>query len=533
MKKTLYSLLLSALALSSLNSCGDDFLDKTPKDSYTADNFYNDPAALKTATAPLYCRAWFDYSNRTALALGSCRANDGYGQWFLPEYSLFTATALHEEVANAWKGCYSVVSMANETIKAIEEKTKGVSEAQKNAAIAECRLMRGLAYFYLVRLWGSVILYEDNTVVVKNPVQPRHKEEDVLKFIIRDFEYASKWLPENAEKGRASSWAAKGLLAKAYLARSGWNNGGVRDQADLDKACELCADVCNNCGLKLYDYANLYKYKHNNNEESLLAVQVVPLGEWGTQNPLLSDLAFSSEVVGGVGAWGSARGTIDILEQYEPGDKIRLKATYMINGAHYDELCIKDGGYTYEGDEAPFKKGVPGGPDDDNDGYVAMMNSPLNIYLLRLADVYLTYGEAALGNKESLSEGEGLEYFNKVRQRAGLRPKSSISFDDVIRERRVEFALEYCNWYDMVSWYRWQPEKMLAYFNNQKRGWVAKKIRRNENGIFDFGPESDWTKVEPAVVITHNNVFLPYPEVDVIQNPLLKDEPQSYNFNEE
>lgn len=533
MKKALYSLLLSALALSSLNSCGDDFLDKTPQDNYTADNFYTDPAALKAATAPLYCRAWFDYS-RSALALGSCRANDCYGQWFLPEYTLFTVTALGEQVASAWQACYSVVTMANETLTAVESRTMGVTEAQKNAAIAECRLMRGIAYFNLLRLWGSVILFEDNSIVVKNPVQPRYKEEDVFKFIIRDLEFAAKWLPESADKGRASSWGAKGMLAKVYLARSGWNNGGTRNQADLDKACALCADVCNNSGLKLYaDYENLYKYKHNNNEESLIAIQWVPLGEWGTQNSLLSDLAFSSEVVGGVGAWGSARGSLDMLEQYEPGDKVRLKATFMINGAHYPYICISEGGYTFKGDDAPFKKGVPGGPDDDNDGYVDAMNSPLNTYLLRLADVYLTYGEAALGNNETLSSGEGLEYFNKVRVRAGLRPKDSITFDDVIRERRVEFSMEYCNWHDMVSWYRWQPEKMLAYFNNQKRGWVPKTIRRAENGIFDFGNEEEWTKIDPPVVITHDNVFLPYPEKDVIQNPLLKAEPQSYNFKDE
>ncbi|MBR6189898.1 MAG: carboxypeptidase-like regulatory domain-containing protein [Prevotella sp.] len=40
--------------------------------------------------------------------------------------------------------------------------------------------------------------------------------------------------------------------------------------------------------------------------------------------------------------------------------------------------------------------------------------------------------------------------------------------------------------------------------------------------------------VMPDVVptITKDNIFLPYPEADVIQNPYLKEEPQHYNFNE-
>ena len=40
--------------------------------------------------------------------------------------------------------------------------------------------------------------------------------------------------------------------------------------------------------------------------------------------------------------------------------------------------------------------------------------------------------------------------------------------------------------------------------------------------------------VMPDVVptITKDNIFLPYPEADVIQNPYLKREPEHYNFNE-
>lgn len=48
------------------------------------------------------------------------------------------------------------------------------------------------------------------------------------------------------------------------------------------------------------------------------------------------------------------------------------------------------------------------------------MNSPLNTYILRLADVYLTYAEACLGNNSTLSDGRGLYFFNRVRERAKI-----------------------------------------------------------------------------------------------------------------
>lgn len=531
MKRKLYTLVLFTSLLVLFASCGNDFLDRSPQGSYTGDDFWNGPAALKAGTAPLYTRAWFDYNNRAALAIGSCRANDVYGQWFLPEYTLFNITALHPEVAGAWQSFYSVITMANETISSIQSKAKNVSEDQIDQAIAECRLMRGIAYFYLLRTWGSVILFEDNNEVIKNPLQPRHKEEDVFRFIINDLTFASEHLPDVADKGRATSWGAKGMLAKVYLSRSGWNNNGTRKQEDLDKAVQYAADVCKNIGIGLYNYENLYKYKHNNNPESLIAMQWVPLGDWYVRNTLFSDLAFSTEVTGGVNCWSSLGGTIDMLSLYEKGD-LRLNPTFFTNNTFYSYINIKAGGYTYEATGSPIKKGMPGGPDDDNDGYVDVMSSPLNTYILRLADVYLTYAEAALGNNESLNAGEGLEYFNLVRDRAGLPRKASIDFDDIIRERRVEFCLEYCNWYDMVSWYRYKPEKMLKYFNSQQRGYVSNNITKDEYGNLTFGDPAEYAEPPVPVVITDKNIFLPYPEADVLQNPKLKENPVSYDFNE-
>ena len=371
-----------------------------------------------------------------------------------------------------------------------------------------------------------------------------NREEDVFRFIINDLTYASEHLPNTAGAGRATAWAAKGMLAKVYLARSGWRKGGQRDAADLELAKQYAGDVCENSGIELLpEYEDLFKYKNNNNRESLLAMQWVPLGDWGVCNTLLADLAFSTEVTGGVNVWSSYNASIEMLQQYELGDTIRRNATFFTHGSHYDYICIEDGGYTYTGTAAPIKKGVVGGPDDDNDGYVQSMNSPLNTYILRLADVYLTYAEACLGNDATLSSGPGLTYFNKVRERAKVPTKTSITIDDIIRERRVEFCMEYCNWYDMVSWFCWQPEKMLEYFNNQYRGYTCDVVSKDAQGYLHFGkydtdgvtllegPEN-WTAPSFEIIIREDDIFLPYPESDVIQNPLLNEEPVPYEFNE-
>ncbi|MEH6307680.1 RagB/SusD family nutrient uptake outer membrane protein [Olivibacter sp. CPCC 100613] len=528
--KRLYILttLVSALFIA---ACSKSFLDREPEGSYVDATFYTSPEALKAATAPLYNRAWFDYNKRPAVAIGSLRANDAYNPWMNPSYTLFTVTSLDDGLSDSWKSFYGVITMANATIEAINNKAKNVTDAQKNLAIAEARLMRGISYFFLLRTWGPVILIESNEEVIKNPLLPRHREEDVFQFIINDLLYAVENLPSTWDKGRATSWGAKGMLAKVYLARSGWKKGGTRDEADLAKAREYAGDVCMNSGLALYPkYEDLFKYKHNNNPESLIAMQWVPLGDWGVCNTLLADLAFSSDVTGGVNVWGGGlNGTIDILKLYERADSLRRNATYFTQYAHYPYISIDKGGYTYTGTGSSIKKGVVGGPNDDNDGYVQSMNSPLNTYILRLADVYLTFAEASLGNNNSLDGGEGLTYFNKVRERAKIGRKTAITLEDIIAERRVEFAMEYNNWYDMVSWYCYKPEKMLKYFNDQQRGWTTASITKDEDGNLVF---EEPTPPTAPVVVTKDNIFFPYPENDLIQNPRLKEEPQPYTFNE-
>ena len=139
MKNKILSTLLVFVGIY-LSGCKDSFLDRTPESSYTADNFYASDEALEAATAPLYNRAWFDYNSRPIMYLGSTRANDFYSPWAFPEFTTFQVTALSEDLANAWKSFYSVITMANQTINDVNTKcTADVSEEAKVKAIAESR----------------------------------------------------------------------------------------------------------------------------------------------------------------------------------------------------------------------------------------------------------------------------------------------------------------------------------------------------------------------------------------------------------
>ncbi len=100
---------------------------------------------------------------------------------------------------------------------------------------------------------------------------------------------------------------------------------------------------------------------------------------------------------------------------------------------------------------------------------MTIWSSPEHFAMLRLADVYLVYAEAILGNNATTTDGDALMYFNKVRTRAGVDPAPMLSADTILRERRVELAFEGQYWTDLVRLSYYQPDKAVNILNNQKR----------------------------------------------------------------
>ena len=590
--KTKHILMASALAATALmtTSCGSDFLDKTPSGNYTAPTFYSSDAAVRKGVEPLFNKAWFNFNRRALIGMGSFRANDGWNPYVNAEFANFKVTALTEELGLAWSALYNVVTMSNATLANLEEYcTNGVTPSVKQAAEGECYLMRGWAYFYLLRGWGDNILFEDNNKLVQTPIQPLNTEADVLKFIVRDFRKAAELLPETGTDHHPSKYAAKAALAKALLAQSGWEEGSTtdhqRNEATLKEVKKLCDEVINSGQYSLMNnYEDLFKAQNNDNSETVLAMRWASpnSGEWGAMNATYSDLAFPE--VTDVNVWGgNLTPSCDMLDYYneDPADSIRRKATWFSPNSYYSYIKKADGGYTYKHNWMQCKKGVLGTKNDVEPAALAQMASPLNTYIQRLADVYLMKAEAILGNNESTSDPEALAAFDAVHNRARVEAvhPTSITLMDLIRERRIEFCMEYFNWWDMVTWYRWKPQTMLNFFNRQQhRAFEIREnsLYRNSNGTFSYRvippgtgtwyitdeeghvywndklaeSENDNTAIKvdggytynvnelvskyvtgyQAVVLNENNIFMPYPESDVIQNKYLSMPAQPYDF---
>ena len=586
------------VASTTFTSCGEDFLDKQTNSDFTVPQYFSSDEAVIKAVNPLYNRAWHEFNRRSFLNMGSTRANDAWNPYVNSEFAKFQLTGLNENVSDAWKSLYNVVSMTTETMDNVRlYSTAGVSESVRHQAYGECYLLRAMAYFYLLRGWGDIVLYDNNQEIIDNPIRPLTKEKDVLRFIVRDLRRAVDYLPERGTDNHPSRYAAKALLAKVLLAQSGWDNGGTRDESILREVVSLCDEVIN-CGQfsLMDDYEELFRMQNNDNPETILALRWAKpsSNEYGSMNATYSDLA-PNDISDDVNVWGgSLCPSPDMIDYYneEPADSFRLRGTFFTYGRHYDYLWTDKGGFTYKKNWMQVKKGVLGRKADVN-GELDQMASPLNTYLMRLADVYLTKAEALLGNQSQTSDPEALKAFNATRLRAKVPAKTSFTFDDLIRERRIEFCMEYLNWFDMVVWYRWKPQYMLNFFNNvQHRSFEIREndILKNDDGTFSYrcylnnGTDcwyfADWvnyaggtywnnfmalnqdvnatnvldngniilTKADGYVydlnalvransnmipiTLSEANIFMPYPETDVIQNPYFKQPAVDYDFGE-
>jgi hypothetical protein len=67
----------------------------------------------------------------------------------------------------------------------------------------------------------------------------------------------------------------------------------------------------------------------------------------------------------------------------------------------------------------------------------------------RYAEILLIAAEAAM---ELGQTDKALVYINQVRERAGIQALTSISLDDIVQERRVEFAFENHRYWDLKRW---------------------------------------------------------------------------------
>lgn len=549
-------LFLSALIGTGMmvTSCADDFLDQNNTSSLNQDTFFDSDEAVSEATSTLYNYVWNSFNGKLYYSMGDGRSNNITAQWssYIKVYTNFNETSLSDGLQEGWASLYSVVAQSNNTINNIKNKcTSAVSDEAKTEGIAEARFMRGLAYWYLASLWGNVIIYENTSDLVNNYVVPTNPRADVMEFAIRDLEYAAKYLPTTSSAtGRLNKYSAYGMLSRLYLSMAGLTtegqydgknvatdfNRGTRNTYYLTLAKEAAEKVINESSFKLMsNYADLFMIANNNCAEDMFQLQWLQgstdaIG-WGCNQDISAFFGWSTMVSDGTNWGGATCCSWNLFQEYETGD-LRKHESVAAYGDYYSYINKKGGGYTYGVTEsastngANIKKYVVGTYADNGVSY--KQSSGINTHMLRLAEIYLNLADAILGNNESTTDAEALKYFNAVRERAGLEAKTSIAYEDLRHERRMEFAFEGQYWYDLVCRAYYKQQEVVNYLNNQDRNRTYKYSA--DDGKY-VASEKAGTGVATA---TASSMLLPYSDADQNKNKYLKSsaDPVSYSFGD-
>jgi len=469
MKKYIrYIIGMAAVVGVTLTSCKKDFFNRPPEAGVVAGTYYQTGAQLDASTNGLYGSPWFGWNNKVGWAITEMSGGNAISYSSdVSAFENFSVPNTNPELLAAWDSPFSVIAQCNGLIANIKANTPASAPiAAVNNALGEARLMRAVAYFYLVRTFGNVPLIENPFTQVDNFQNiPTNPVSDVYKFIVLDLKFAeANCYANKATSGHGDSGSASAMLAKVYLY--------MQDYTDARTEAEK---VINSGEFALLpNFEDVFTINNNNSKESILAMQWISTGGYDYGNSIQASWAFSSQITQTTDGYGVLGPSIDLQNAFraEGGDTTRRHGTFMIHGSLYPEL--QEGGkaptgYVFpatgsaQGTNAAPKKYVVGAAGDaDNAGKIAAQAAGNNTYIMRYADVLLIEAEAIMGQTTHTAAGTGIDtnatcsdptaiqYMNMVRARVGVPAiKTSFTYKQLLLERRCEFALEQDYWFDL------------------------------------------------------------------------------------
>ncbi len=553
-KPSLYNICVITLAGAlSLGSCSGDFLDETNSYQISQDNFFSSDDAVSQEIYPLYSYVWYMFNDKFYYGMGDGRANNITAQYsnYIYPYTNFTETGVSVGLTDAWRSFYVIVAQSNNAINNIANySSSAVSETAKTQGIAEARFMRGLAYWYISSLWGCAILYDNTQSMVNNYVVHANRQTDAMEFAIRDMEYAAAKLPASSPgTGRVNKYAAYAMLSRFYLSMAGLTTDGRYDGSNiatdrvrgtrnsyyLDLAKKAAGKVISDGPYKLMEnWADLFlPATFNNNSEAIFQLQWQAGASNGLAQSMTRFLAWSTQVNQGNSWGGSTYCSYDLWEEFKEyadptlgqtvDDAIRRHNSVASYGEVYPDLSTDPAKpYIYGESEnagsqgANVKKYVVG--TNAVNGISVNNNSGVNTYMMRLAEVYLNYCEATLGNATTCNDATALGYLNALRIRANVPTKQQFGYEDLRHEFRVETAFEGLYWFFLVRRGYYQQQEVVNYVNSQYRN-----ASYYESSTHEYKLSDTYAAPGPSVsTATAAHLTLPMPDTDQTKNPYLK-----------
>jgi hypothetical protein len=442
-------------------------LKEDPYATLTPGTYFKTQTDLDASVAAIYTELTPDYAFGFTTRMTSCFGADdlttdpGLNKGDMRAFDELNGASNNQSLLNQWQGPWNAVYQANNVLANYSKVPSTAQTLQQSAG--QAYFLRAFSYYYLVRFFGPI---PDITTEIDVTVRPpRDSAATVYATIISDLNIAASWLPASwpGQPGRATSGAARALLADVYLTMTGW----PINQTQYYASAAAEADSVMNAGTYSLEPDFNTVFTTNNGPESIFALQFnvaagVPERSYGSSSVPLDESGLD-----GSGGW----------DDYYPEINFYLNSPkcYRSTCTYYDTIkllnadkktynlvpwnsTLTHAGHPYY---RKFRHGLvtAGVPDgvNETDSTILSINPSTNkaMDFIRYPMVLLDYAEAddmANGGPSSA----GYNAVNLVRTRAGLPNLtpglSQIAFrDSIVQERAWEFAGESgMRWFDIV-----------------------------------------------------------------------------------
>lgn len=459
MKKIIVSIIaFSVFAV----SCTDDFIEKEGRGTQTLENYFRTPQEVENYVNELTHRLllpndwWTLVAPRVTNEMSTDDAwmgNTGQNTRDHRPASQYIITPDNMgAMISMYTAHYYTIQSCNIGLEKMA--VAPISESQKNQYMGESLFVRAYCYYELVNNYGAVPLYTtslgtSDLKLERSPIAAVYAQ--IEKDLIESAAKLDK-IPVT-RNGRVTKWAAYALLARVSLFQEKWAEAKLySDKVIKEGPFALEAN-----------FLNIWNVNNHNGVESILEAQTSGVQDkrLGSALPTLSGARgedkdnFPSKSAGDViDGWGWGIPTSDLENAYlSENDVVRRRSTitkwgepaygdHVLNPTHKFSLNDNKSGRICRKYYIPILTRRALGT---KDGHL-----PLNVPLIRLAEMYLTRAEANfhLGSVEG-----ALADINIVRARVQLAPKTGMAGPNLLRqiykERRLELAFEGLRLFDI------------------------------------------------------------------------------------
>lgn len=455
MKKTI---IFAAAILMALTSCSD-FLDTTPKGTYHEGNYDMSSGQELMVVSKLFDGYNVFREQTWPITALHCHTTDnshpggpaGDGGADFNQFPTMTFTPANSMFSSYYSSHYTAITKANEALDMIAElEGDNGPSASTNQLRAEAYFIRAVSYFRLTQAFGAVP-YVDRVMDKDEQIADQLDATTIRAKYLEELKWAVEYLPTRQEMvntgnlGRATQNAARAIIAKTYMYEKDWQNC-------LTYTSQIINSGDNDLSMA---YDEIWLEKNEYGPESVWEINVdykpdLSIDMWCQWGMMCGVRGFPNL------GYGHNAPTADLMADYETGDP-RYAATVLEDGETVDGEVVNASDYKYFNRKCyfPLSERKLYGRDDWCYGYWS------NLRIIRYADILLMHAEAACQTGQ-IDEAKAKLEMVRSRARSGNSPLTCLPevrtdnqselMTAIRHERRIELALEFERYFDLVRW---------------------------------------------------------------------------------